>query len=46
MVIFSFVVILIGTNTYAQFDKVKERQENTAVANLTEKMKDLYINYC
>jgi hypothetical protein len=41
-----FCCYLIGTNTYAQFDEVKERQENTAVANFREKKKDLYINCC
>lgn len=42
-IIFSFVVvvIVIGTNIYAQSDDVRERQqqENTSTVNMTDKMK-------
>jgi hypothetical protein len=45
-IIFSFVVlvVVIGTNIYAQSDEVRERQqeqeqENTSVVNMTDKVK-------
>jgi uncharacterized protein YqfB (UPF0267 family) len=38
--IFSFIVILVGNKTYAQFDESMKRQENTlAVTNFTDQMK-------
>jgi peptidoglycan hydrolase CwlO-like protein len=45
-IIFSFVVIviLIGTNTYAQSSEVmKKQQENTSIVNMTDEMKFLCI---
>ena len=45
-IIFSFVVIviLIGTNTYAQSSEVMEKQqENTSIVNMTDEMKFLCI---
>ena len=49
VVMFSFIVIVIGTNnTYAQFDKSRERQEENTeapeVVNLTDKMKFLCLH--
>jgi uncharacterized protein YqfB (UPF0267 family) len=42
--IFSFIVILVGNKTYAQFDESMKRQENTlAVTNFTDQMKFRYI---
>ena len=37
---FSFiVVVVVGTNAYAQFDKVKVRQQKSEAVNMTDKMK-------
>ena len=49
--IFSFVVVVFGTNAYTQSDKVKERQQEseaipiaiTEAVNMTDKMKYLCI---
>ena len=35
---FSFiVVVVVGTNAYAQFDKVKVRQQKSEAVNMTDK---------
>lgn len=42
VVMFSFIVIVVGTNNaYAQFDKSREREQESTLAavNLTDKMK-------
>lgn len=40
VVMFSFiVVVVVGTNAYAQFDKVKVRQQKSEAVNMTDKMK-------